>query len=109
MFQNGRGNRTTNQRSNRTMKNIHVLLLVIIFSSCTEPKYTHIGQEIIDGKVSATKEGVHSGIVGSRSPKIWVQNATNTQEVEIPFEYEGRWKVGDSCLLIIEKYKENEK
>ena len=25
MFQNGRGNRTTNQRSNRTMKNIHVL------------------------------------------------------------------------------------
>ena len=25
MFQNGRGNRTTNQRSNRTMKNIHIL------------------------------------------------------------------------------------
>lgn len=31
-----------------------------------------------------------------------------TKEVDIPYEYEGRWKVGDSCLLIIEKYKENE-
>ena len=29
--------------------------------------------------------------------------------VEIPFEYENRWKIGDSCLLIIEKYKENTK
>jgi hypothetical protein len=89
------------------MKNIHVLLiLTILFSSCTEPKYTHIGQEIIDGKVSATAEG-HSGRFAT-FPKIWVQNTTETKEVEIPFEYEGRWKVGDSCLLIIEKYKENE-
>lgn len=74
--------------------------------SCTEPKYTHIGQEIIDGKVSATEKG-HSGRVATL-PKIWVQTATTTKEVEIPFDYEGRWKVGDSCLLIIEKYKENE-
>jgi hypothetical protein len=91
------------------MKNIHVLLLVIIFSSCTEPKYEQIGQEIIDGKVSATKSG-KTASYGSPAflPKIWVQNATETKEVEIPFEFEGRWKVGDSCLLIIEKYKENE-
>jgi hypothetical protein len=89
------------------MKNIHILLILItLFSSCTEPKYTHIGQEIIDGKVSATAKG-YSGRV-STPPKIWVQNATETKEVEIPFEYEGRWKIVDSCLLIIEKYKENE-
>ena len=89
------------------MKNIHVLLiLTILFSSCTEPKYTHIGQEIIDGKVSATAAGSAGRF--ATLPKIWVQNATETREVEIPFEYEGRWKVGDSCLLIIEKYKENE-
>ena len=87
------------------MKNIHVLILSILFISCTEPKYTHIGQEIIDGKVSATQKGVY-GKYGT-FPKIWVQTPTNTKEVEIPFEYEGRWKVGDSCLLIIEKYKEN--
>lgn len=92
------------------MKNIYILFLVIIFSSCTEPKYTHIGQEIIDGKVSAITKGVRvygRGVIDTY-PKIWVQTPTETKEVTIPFEYEGRWKVGDSCLLIIEKYKENE-
>lgn len=89
------------------MKNIQILLLVIIFSSCTEPKYTHIGQEIIDGKVSATREG-HVGRGTSQRPTLWIQTATTTKEVDIPYEYEERWKVGDSCLLIIEKYKENE-
>jgi hypothetical protein len=89
------------------MKNIHLLLLLtLLFISCKEHKYEQIGQEIIDGKVSATAEG-HIGRL-STSPKIWVQTATETKEVEIPFEYEGRWKVGDSCLLIIEKYKEND-
>lgn len=86
------------------MKNIHILLFSLLFVSCTTPKYEHIGQEIIDGKVSAIQEG-HKRIV-ALFPKIWVQNATETKGVEIPFAYEGRWKVGDSCLLIIEKYKE---
>ena len=80
-------------------------LIVLMLLSCSEPKYRSIGQEIIDGKVSATKTGYRSGRGGSALPKIWVQNATNTQEVNIPFEYEGRWKVGDSCLLIIQKYE----
>jgi hypothetical protein len=88
------------------MKNIQILIVILLLISCTEPKYTHIGQKIVDGKVSATAPG-HSGRVATR-PRIWVQDATNTQEVEIPFEFEGRWKVGDSCLLIIEKYKEND-
>jgi hypothetical protein len=92
------------------MKNIYILILAIIFISCEQPKYTSIGQEIIDGKVSATKNGIEAYGRGSidNLPKIWVQNATETKEVQIPFEYEGRWKVGDSCLLIIEKYRENE-
>lgn len=81
-----------------------IFLISILFISCTT-QYEHIGQEIIDGKVSAIKEGVRGTRV-QNLPKIWVQNATQTKEVEIPFEYEGRWKVGDSCLLIIEKYKE---
>jgi len=91
---------------NKIMKKTHILFISTLFISCTEPKYIHIGQEIIDGKVSATAEG-HSGRLAT-SPKIWVQNATETKEVEIPFEYDGRWKVGDSCLLIIENYKEIE-
>ncbi len=90
------------------MKKVHILLISILTISCAEPKYKSIGQEIIDGKVSAVKEGIRGSRDGGNSPKIWVQNAKETKEVEIPFEYEGRWKVGDSCLLIIEKYKENE-
>lgn len=86
------------------MKNIHILLVILLFISCKEPKYTHIGQEIIDGKVSA----IEAGYSGVAYPKIWVQTATVTKQVEIPFKYEGKWKVGDSCLLIIEKYKEND-
>ena len=62
--------------------------------------------KMVDGKVSATEKGT-TGRFG-KHPKIWVQNATNTKEINIPYEYDGRWKVGDSCLLIIEKYKENE-
>ena len=88
------------------MKTIYILIITFLTISCTEPKYEHIGQEIIDGKVSAIQEG-HKGKVVS-FPKIWVQTTIVTKEVEIPFAYEGRWKVGDSCLLIIEKYKEND-
>lgn len=81
-----------------------LLLFCVVVVSCTQPKYEHIGQTIINGKVSAVKEG-STGRVATR-PRIWVQNPTETVEVEIPFELEGRWKVGDSCLLIVEKYKE---
>ena len=88
------------------MKNIHILLLALLFISCTTPKYEHIGQEIIDGKVSAVEKG-HVGRFASY-PIIWVQNATETKKVVIPIAYDGRWKVGDNCLLIIEKYKEND-
>lgn len=91
------------------MKNIHILLISLLTISCTQPKYKNIGQEIIDDKVSATKSGKNAGLpYDAVLPKIWVQNATETKEVEIPFEYEGRWKVGDNCLLIIEKYIEIE-
>jgi len=81
-----------------------LILIFIVLSSCNDGNLEYIGQDIIDGKVSAIAEG-HPGR-GAIYPKIWVQDSTSTQEVDIPFKYEGRWKVGDSCLLIIEKYKE---
>lgn len=85
------------------MKKIYLILVSLLTLSCTEPKYKYIGQTVIDGKVSATQEGT-SGRMSTR-PEIWVQNSTSTQKVIIPFELDGRWKVGDSCLLIIEKYE----
>jgi hypothetical protein len=91
----------------------HILLLALcaFAVSCQDDdKLQYIGQEIIDGKVSATQAG-HPGGYGHQMhlPVIWVQTPTVTKEVEIPFSYEGKWKVGDSCLVIIEKYKEIQK
>ncbi len=62
------------------MKKLLLLLIPFLFS-CEEKKYTHIGQEIIDGKISAVKEG----FLGRRGslPKIWVQTPTSTREVDI--------------------------
>jgi len=85
------------------MKQIIITIIILVLFSCTKPKYKHIGQEIIDGKVSATEKGV-TGKYG-HNPKIWVQDSKKTVSVSIPFSSENRWKVGDSCLLIIEKYQ----
>lgn len=89
------------------MKKILPFTLMLTIASCADsPDYKYIGQDIIDGKISAVQAGKTASYRSPAIlPKIWVQNATSTQKVEIPFEYEGRWKVGDSCLLIIEKYE----
>lgn len=88
------------------MKQIITIITLLLLFSCSNPKYKHIEQEIINGKISAKENGIRGGTyLPTHLPKIWIQNATQTKEVKIPFEYEGRWKVGDSCLLIIEKYE----
>jgi hypothetical protein len=83
------------------------IIILLTITSCSNFKYTEISTEIIDGKVSAIETG-HKGYKYSRLPVIYVQNSKQTVRVEIPFEYENKWKVGDSCLLIVKKYKENE-
>ena len=81
------------------------LLLILTLTSCKDD-LEFIEQEVIDGKVSQVQKGDYgSDYSGSSMPKIWVQTPTQTTEVEIPFKYDGKWKVGDSCLLIIQKYK----
>jgi hypothetical protein len=90
------------------MKKLALFLAIFALASCEDNrKLKFIGQDVIDGKVSAIREG-HTGRA-PLYPKIWVQTPTVTREVEIPFSYEGRWKVGDSCLLIIERYEEIKK
>ena len=86
------------------MKRFVLLVFLAFFTSCKEEKMQFVEQEIIDGKVSATEKGIIGGRFG-HPPYVWVQNNKTTRKVEIPFEHENRWKVGDSCLLIIEKYK----
>lgn len=91
------------------MNKIITLLFLALITSCSDDNLIFIEQEIIDGKVSAVSKGSQRGPrLPDMLPKIWVQTPTQTREVEIPFAYENKWKVGDSCLLIIEKYKEVE-
>ena len=82
------------------MKNIHILLISLLIISCTQPKYKSIGQEIFDGKVSNLEIVNHTPYFF-----IWVQTPTETKMIKLPNNYKNRWKVGDSCLLIIEKYE----
>lgn len=88
------------------MKKLYFILA--LFVSCTNQEYEKISQEVIEGKVSYIKNAWYRAR-HNEPPKIWVQNAATTREVTIPYAYNGRWKVGDSCLLIIEKYREVKK
>lgn len=81
------------------MKKIYLLITGLILLSCTEPKYECVAQEIIDGKVS------HIGDNNYTPCLIWVQTPTETKMVKLPNEYRSKFKVGDSCFLIIQKYK----
>lgn len=88
------------------MKTIISILLLLLFLSCSEPSMEYIGQDVIYGRISA-KENGRTGRMPIL-PRIWVQSNKITKEVSIPFKYENKWEIGDSCLLIIQKYKVNE-
>lgn len=70
------------------MKTLILIIMLLTITACQNPKYEKIGQEIIDGKVSATQNGSPGRV--AIVPKIWVQTPTTTKKVEIPFAYEGR-------------------
>jgi hypothetical protein len=89
------------------MKYLFITALFALLYSCDSEDLTFDSQEIIQGKISATEKGTNGRF--SNYPKIWVQSPTQTRELDIPFEYEGKWKVGDTCLLIVQKYIKNTK
>jgi hypothetical protein len=89
------------------MKYLFIAALFALLYSCGSEDLTFDSQEIIQGKISATEKGGTGRY--AQNPKIWVQSPTQTRQLDIPFEYEGKWKVGDTCLLIVQKYIKNTK
>jgi len=91
-----------------TLSIITLSIITLLLSCSDNNNLQFVDQEIIDGKISNITEGIHAGGYGvfPEQPKIYVQTPTQTREVEIPFEYDGKWKVGDSCLLIVQRYKQ---
>ena len=73
-----------------------ILIAFVFIVSCKEDNLQFIGQEIIDGRISSIEPGY----------VIYVQTNKTTKTFSIPPQYENRWKIGDNCLLIIQKYKE---
>lgn len=85
-----------------------ILLITLLLTSCSNKETLEfIGQDVIYGKVSAIEPG-HTGRIATL-PIIYVQTDKQTVATTVPFSFEGMWKIGDSCLVIINKYKINEK
>lgn len=85
------------------------LLFLLCVSCSSNSNLDFLSQEIIDGKISATEPGSRPGYHHTgNNPIIYIQNDKVTRRIEIPFEYEDKWKVGDSCLLIVQKYLVNQ-
>ncbi len=80
-----------------------IIMFGLLFSSCGGDMQ-RFDTEVIQGKVSAKERGV-VGYKHSTPLRIWVQSAKETRCVILPIEYNDRWNVGDSVILIIEKYK----
>jgi len=82
-------------------KRLLTLSIIILLLSCNDNNNLQfVDQEIIEGRISATKTGTYGGYgIPSQKPRINVQSPTDTREVEIPFNYEGRWKLGLSIVL----------
>jgi hypothetical protein len=81
-----------------------IIMFGLLFSSCGGGNMQRFETEIIQGKVSAKERGI-AGYRYSTQLKIWIQSAKETKLVTLPNEYNDRWNVGDSVILIIEKYK----
>ena len=80
-----------------------IIMFGLLFSSCGGDMQ-RFETEVIQGKVSAKERGI-VGYRYSTQLKIWVQSSKETKCVILPNEYNDRWNVGDSVILIIEKYK----
>lgn len=79
---------------------ITLLLLCIVTVSCQEQEFKLLDTQFVDGTVSAIERHDYS-----MGPLLYVQTSKDTYKVRLPIELKNRWKVGDSCLIIVEQYE----
>ena len=83
------------------------LISILSLCSCSDSNLELISTEVVKGKVSEVKVGWNSLRGPGEMSKIYIQNPTYTKCVEIPVGEEQKYKVGDTAILVIQKYKEN--
>ena len=93
------------------MKKLLTILTLILIVGCgSNDNYKLASQEIIEGVVSKTDDGIRGGYGRlTHNPKVWVQTPESTTIIELPFSHREKWKVGDSITLIKQKYTKTEK
>lgn len=93
------------------MKKLFLILLTGLFlQSCSDKPMEHIGTDFIEGTVSHIepfKPGGY-GIIGHNTI-LYVQSPTQTISIDLPLRLADRWKVGDTIIVITQKYKVIEK
>lgn len=82
-----------------------LLILTLFFTACNE-KLQEIGTDYIEGVIYDTE----SSVIGSRGVNIfryylYVSDGKHIEKVQLPYDIYNRYQKGDSCLLLIKKYK----
>jgi hypothetical protein len=88
------------------MKKFRLVLLALLLTSLIscQNDYSFVIGQTIYGKISYFEEGV-SGRMPT-FPVVYIQTPTKTYKLEVGFENQGKFKVGDSILLVVQKFKE---
>lgn len=82
------------------MKHLLFILSFLILLGCQKDKMTKISTETLQGKISFKEEyGKYRHYI------LYVQNPTNTRIVEVDGDTYDKYKLGDSILLVVEKYQ----
>jgi hypothetical protein len=81
------------------MKKILLICSVLLFG-CNN-NYRVLDTSVIKGVVSAKEEG-HTGIAATLS-KVYIQTPKQTVVIQVPFDNENDYKVGDTAIVIIQR------
>ena len=84
-------------------KIIKILTLALLLSSCSD--YEVIDTKVIKGVISAKDEGNNRFGRFAKLPRLYVQSTKETTTVDVPFEDENLFKVGDTICVITKTIK----
>jgi hypothetical protein len=87
------------------MKKILLICSVLLFG-CNN-NYRIIDTNVIKGIVSAKEEG-YTGRA-PRLPKVYIQTPKQTVVIQVPFDNENDYKVGDTAIVIIQRVEYEDK
>lgn len=81
---------------------VAIAVSMLIINGCSESgEFNLESQTVIEGRVSAKEKYCFKGC----SHYIWVQDNKQTLKINVPYDFWIKYKVGDSCTTIIQRYE----